>query len=96
MHYCRSRRGIWPGFKGKYGASLGSLIPRFKTPLFWVISLTPPHNPHRARRVSEDGQKTPASDGDAVLPSPLNSTLLPAITISQLRSLSGISSPSVA
>lgn len=66
MHYCWSRRGIWPGFKGKYRASLGSLIPRFKTPLFWVISLTPTRT-----ALDEDGQrrKHPVRKG-RFLPSP--------------------------
>ncbi len=40
-YYCCSQRGIWPGYKGNGTASLGSLIPCFKTPLFWVISPTP-------------------------------------------------------
>lgn len=36
-HRRRSQRGIWAGTSAKRGASLGSLAPRFETPLFWVL-----------------------------------------------------------
>lgn len=65
IHYCCLQRGIWPGFKGKAKASLDSLIPCSKTPLFWLVSpnahRTAPH--YTAPRSSIREGKQPAGPG---------------------------------
>lgn len=70
-HRRRSQRGIWAGTSAKRGASLGSLAPRFETPLFWVLS------PARtaldaALRTGRGGEEHPVQISS--LPSPIHAS----------------------